>query len=195
MKIPDKFPALKAPKNGYEWVARGLAWRSDKPADFAIINNDVVNDVWCYCDGGDSVGMHNLYYVEEVLIARLPIEKQIVMAKDMVGKTFLWKNRDMVTIKSWHVTNERSYTKHSGMVVDEVTEFGVSVYVLDTDGAQYPVTCEHITEYVKPSYKEVVINKTYTAKVYADKIEVGCQTFPIAILSELLDLHKKLKES
>jgi len=36
------------------------------------------------------------------------------------------------------------------------------------------------------NFKEVKLNADYTAKVYADKVEVGCQTFPSSVLHDLL---------
>lgn len=45
----------------------------------------------------------------------------------------------------------------------------------------------------KPPHEIVELNKEYHAKVYKDKIEVGCQTFPIEILEKLQGAYDSLK--
>lgn len=47
-------------------------------------------------------------------------------------------------------------------------------------------------ELPKPKFVEVKLNSDYTAKVYKDKIEVGCQTFPISVLETLNETVKSL---
>lgn len=42
------------------------------------------------------------------------------------------------------------------------------------------------------SSEEVILNASYTAKVYADKVEVGCQTFPIDKIREIVKVSEKL---
>lgn len=44
----------------------------------------------------------------------------------------------------------------------------------------------------KPEFYEVVLNSEHTAKVYKDKVVVGCQTFSTSKLNELIDAHNKV---
>lgn len=41
-------------------------------------------------------------------------------------------------------------------------------------------------------YREVILSDSYTAKVYADKVKVGCQTFAINKIREILKASEKL---
>lgn len=43
-------------------------------------------------------------------------------------------------------------------------------------------------------FVEVELNSEYTAKVYKDKIEVGCQTFPITIIDKLAEASRKIQK-
>ena len=47
----------------------------------------------------------------------------------------------------------------------------------------------------KPDFSEVVLNKEYTAKVYKDKIVVGCQTFPVFIIDDLVLALKEMNSN
>lgn len=40
---------------------------------------------------------------------------------------------------------------------------------------------------------DVKLNASYTAVVSKDTVKVGCQTFPISVIKEILDASKKLK--
>jgi hypothetical protein len=41
------------------------------------------------------------------------------------------------------------------------------------------------------SYKSVELNGQYTAKIYKDRVEVGCQSFPIEKIKDILREHRK----
>jgi hypothetical protein len=53
----------------------------------------------------------------------------------------------------------------------------------------------HPLELCRPAaiHKSLVLNEQYTAEVYADKIKVGCQEFPIKTLYDLVALHKEIE--
>lgn len=44
---------------------------------------------------------------------------------------------------------------------------------------------KNFDSYLALKFVEVVLNKEHTAKVYKDKVVVGCQSFPISVLEEL----------
>jgi hypothetical protein len=44
-----------------------------------------------------------------------------------------------------------------------------------------------------PEYIEVKLNDSYTAKIYKNKIKVGCQEFPIEIVEKLKKALGELK--
>ncbi len=187
---PTNFDNLKTPKAGHQWVSRGKGWNNgSRPTTYAAFG---FMDRWEYYTNNTPMGYHDCEYAELVPIYIRPtLEEQITLAKSMVGKKYTWKNKEF-TAKSWHITNKASHTDHSGMVVEEVHQFGVCVYVLSVGNAQYAVLNEDLVEVIKPLYKEVTLNNTYNAKVYADKIEVGCQTFDINILEDLIKASKEI---
>lgn len=195
MKLPSKFPPLKEAPKGFRWADRGRGWTSNtSKTEIAFINAEIQNDEWEYYVNGATAGFDSYHYVELEAITRPSLEDQIDLAKEMVGKKYSWNGGREVTIKSWHVTNSPSHKNHGGLVVDEVLEFGVSVYLLTNENSQFPVLNKDLVEYVAPLYKEVRINASYSAKVYKDKIEVGCQTFDIDILEDLIKASREISE-
>lgn len=46
--------------------------------------------------------------------------------------------------------------------------------------------------FYKSDYIKVVLNQEHTAKVYQDKITVGCAEFPVKIIDELEKAHIKI---
>lgn len=50
----------------------------------------------------------------------------------------------------------------------------------------------YIAPFAKPNLVSVVLNSSHTAKVTKDNIEVGCQTFPISVLDELVKARDSL---
>jgi hypothetical protein len=46
-----------------------------------------------------------------------------------------------------------------------------------------------------PKFKEMKISKDYTAKVYADRIEVGCQTITMVNFEKLQKLVKEIRSN
>lgn len=192
MKLPNNLPPLKKAPKGYEWTYRGTNWNSGQNSltEIAFVDPSVKGNDWMYYEKGGSCGFEEYHYVELTPIIRPSLEEQINLAKSMVGKTFLYKHEGKVTIEHWAISNEFSHLNHGIMVNDEINDFGVSIYVIDEYESQYPVLCGHLSEHI--NCIEVKLNETYNAKIYMDKIQVGCQTFPITILDELLKAHNKL---
>jgi hypothetical protein len=190
MKIPTYLPSIKEPRKGYKWVYRGQGWENNSTKANYATHSDTYG--WSYYDNNHPLGLSHKHYVELVK-DHSSLEEQIVLAKAMVGKTYKWRNDEPMVIESWHVTNSASHCDHGAMVVQEVISNDVCVYVV-ANYAQYPVTNQDLVEIIKPEFYELKLNKDYTAKVYEGKFTVGCQTFPISVLGELLNLHKKHKE-
>lgn len=51
---------------------------------------------------------------------------------------------------------------------------------------------ELIEKLESPDFKEVVLNKEWTAKVFKDKIVVGCQTFSPDVIKSLTEAYNSL---
>lgn len=189
MNPPTNLPKLKDPQPGYKWVYRGTGWYS-KCANYAWYNKSNYDD-WEYATNSGASGLDNTHYCEQVKDEPMTIEEQIVKAKSMIGKTYT-RNRVSGVVVTWHVTNTPSMSDHSVLVVEEVERNGICVYVRDERRRQIPVNCEDYLEVAKPEYISLKLNEDYTAKVYKDKLTVGCQTFPISILDDLKALHAQV---
>tara|TARA_R110000868_G_scaffold217413_1_gene467486 strand:- start:633 stop:1034 length:402 start_codon:yes stop_codon:yes gene_type:complete len=48
---------------------------------------------------------------------------------------------------------------------------------------------------LKPDFSEVKLNSEYSAKVYKDKIVVGCQTFSVGIIDDLVLALKEINSN
>jgi hypothetical protein len=51
---------------------------------------------------------------------------------------------------------------------------------------------KNFDSYLAPKFVEVVLNKEHTAKVYKDKVVVGCQNFPISVIGDLVRAREKI---
>lgn len=197
MKFPEHLPQLKEAPKGYEWVYRGTQWVNTKEAYIAFINI-VGEDVWYYTEDKKRANGYNFHYAElvecECGVVLNTLEEQIAFAKSAVGKTFTYNNGKPFVIKDWDVSRNKGDSLHSVSVWSEIDKNGICVYLLGEDKTRTPVLNKHLKEYKKPEFLELKLNDSYTAKVYDGKVEVGCQTFPISILGELLNLHKQLKQ-
>lgn len=117
----------------------------------------------------------------------MTIPQQVAFAKSIIGKTYQWKKTAPSKVVSVHVTINRDSQSQSQLVNEVVEDDGICVFITDHIGCTLPVKSYHFHEYVepKPDFIEVKLNDSYTAKVYLDKIVVGCQTFPIDTLDKL----------
>jgi len=193
MKLPDNLPPLKKAPNGKQWVYRGTGWMA-KDAYYAFLPRRHA-DGWDYAAteyGSNASGVYDYHYVELVDVSPSTLEGKIALAKEMVGKSYRIYNLT-ATVKSWHVINVIDHTTNSHLVANEVENNDVCVYVKDDHNREIPVGNPDYVLVVDPLYYSFELNSTYTAKVYKEKIEVGCQEFPISILEDLLKLHKNFK--
>lgn len=86
---------------------------------------------------------------------------------------------------SW-VHQMNGYVGKSGKIT-KISHNGVEI--LFPDGCEkydYPA---HVLVKVEAPIPEVKLNDNYTAKIYKNKVEVGCQEFPISKIREILKLH------
>ncbi len=195
MKIPKHLPRLREAPKGYQWVYRGTNWNSggDSTTEIAFSNSEHLEDGWSYHERGSACGFEDYHYVELEPITHSSLEEQITLAKSMVGKSYKWKGKKTQEVKSWAVTSNANWDIYSCLVCDEVCKNDVCVYVLFDDKGQIPVLNKDLEEIVKPISHKLRISSDYTAEVFIDRIEVGCQTIPIEIVEQLLELNKNLQ--
>jgi hypothetical protein len=120
------------------------------------------------------------------------IRKELEEARKLVGKTII---------------------HNDGFVKYDVGEVGLHIYKEPTEGISLSVQGEAKTrgycvyiiskngKYSNPykavevvqDFVDIVLNDQYSAKVYKDKVVVGCQTFTMDKVKEILDAGNKLK--
>lgn len=196
MKAPKEVPSPKTPDAGYEWVYRGMGWVNTAYECDYCTYRDYAGFNYYSAGNSKPAGYGDAHYFELVK-SKNTLEAKIEYAKELVGKKVYFTSQTTeITgkyyVDSWHVTNTKPSNLGEESLVDkELKANGVCVYVLLSSGVHVPVNSERLELDKTPEYKEVKLNSSYTAKVYKDKIEVGCQTFPVSILKELT---KALKE-
>ena len=130
------------------------------------------------------------YYVDQFELINTPLsmEEQIKLAKSYIGKTIMNAGWVVEKVNVVLFKDEASRLKiASGWVCDDIDENGFSV-VVSNDGYAYPV----MMAVIGPDSLTVKLNDNYSAKVFKDKLVVGCQTFPSSILYDLVEAHKSL---
>lgn len=191
MTFPTNLPEIRKAPKGKRWVYRGAGWTANSVL-YAWINTGR-SEAWNYSEyTSNASGVGHLHYAELVDDDRQTLEDKIELAKSMIGKKFMTESKTY-KVNGWSITNEACIVKHSGLVCDSVKENGVCVYFTTESKHQIPVDYKDLKEVVEPDHLEYSLNSMYDAKVYKDRIVVGCQTFPISILEDLLALHKELK--
>ena len=81
------------------------------------------------------------------------------------------------------------HDNQSNLTRAEYDKLGYSVYV-KYDSCRVPVDQVKLIEHI-----DVKLNKSYTAKVNAETITVGCQTFPVSILADLSKAVEQFKDN
>ena len=128
-------------------------------------------------------------------ISKLSVPAQLELAKKYVGKI----------VKCNHPDGNKSLIKLDDVTVHYIGGLSSSIYVnevVERDGicitmigcwssipflfAQIPV------EPPKPTTKILKLNASYDATITKDTVKVGCQTFPISIIEQILAESKKL---
>lgn len=177
MKIGDKVRCIKkdvAIVIGREYIINRIDTLNDKPTV-----------------GIEGRPVHE-YYADyfELIGSTLSIEEQIILAKSYIGKTVA-SGCIKYAISKVNVVLTESEAINLGIasyyVLDDISKNGFSVVVSDVSHANPVLSVELSIEFEK-----VKLNDSYTAEVFKDKLVVGCQTFPISILDELVKAHKSL---
>jgi hypothetical protein len=126
-------------------------------------------------------------WFEKVSNVTKSIDELISIAKSYIGKTVESDGeRFKVSDIDVYVSKTRA-TSSSTLVFDYFQKNGFCVAVV---GEYFTIPVDQVV-LAKDSI-EVPLNDTYNANVYKDKIVVGCQTFPISILDELVAAHNSL---
>ena len=136
---------------------------------FILVKNDIGNFEEYKC--------HRFELVESSLPS---IEEQIKLAKSFIGKRVASGTIDDIASEIFvHVKSPNT----SYDVKDFYRIHGYCVAV------RYGC-CESPVVNLKllPEFKELKLNDNHTAKIFKDRVEVGCQTFPIKVIRELAKL-------
>lgn len=166
-------------------------------------------DIWTYPRTSDkhnltsywygSIGS-DLYYVKESFAKKnnlmkndYSLDKELADAKNKVeklnSKKYVCTSNPKLKFKwSYQIVD---YAKSSCQVGSYMKHHNLDYcVVMECNGLHYlpeEVTIEKI-----PTCQEVKLNDNYTAKVFKDRIEVGCQKFPLSILDELITAKNKI---
>ena len=129
--------------------------------------------------------------VHEQILAELKLE-----VGDIVEITHKVPDRNLGWNNDWNPEMDKSVGKQ-GVVIAEPKAAGVRVEI---EGIAYSFTgYNYPAQSIKfiskgPKFKEMKISKDYTAKVYADRIEVGCQTITMENFEKLQKLVAEIKK-
>ena len=120
------------------------------------------------------------------------IQNEIDDAQKFVGKKVKFSNRNLVNlfvVKSVDVffENDPCYSKKE-LIRQIIKSRGYCVYVTDNVGNAYPV------EEIVICKNMVKLNDEYSAEIDGDKVKVGCQTFDIEKIREVLATYDCLKD-
>lgn len=119
----------------------------------------------------------------ELVDSALTIEQKIALAESIIGKEVSYLDSKVGNAKTWDIVRKGVGASYA---VNRVTERdGYCVTIRLASDLIYPV--EELT-IVVPEFKEHKLNDTYTAKIYDDRVEVGCQTFTKDTIKQLAKL-------
>jgi len=150
--------------------------------------------------GGDDV-IHDGNYFELVnKKAVMTIQEQILESLDLkvgdiVKVTHSVPSFHLGWVATWNAKIMDRVVGKEGVVKSVSGAIGVGID-FDSEGINGFVFPAQTIEFVKraPEYKKMKISKDYSAKVYADKIEVGCQTILITDFKKLQKLVNEMSK-
>lgn len=127
--------------------------------------------------------------IHEQILAELNLE-----VGNLVQITHRVPSRNLGWRNSWVPEMDKAIGRE-GIVQKLVDDEGVIVKI---DGVEMEMDYYYPAQSIKfiskgPKFKEMKISKDYTAKVYADRIEVGCQTITMDNFEKLQKLVKEVK--
>lgn len=112
------------------------------------------------------------------------VEEQLILANSLVGKSVSYMGGCCFKVNNVDVYFKGQ--KKSGSINEYLETHDICVAV---SGGVYTIPVELVE--IVPESIEVKLNEKHSAKVFKDKVAVGCQTFPITIID---DLKKALEE-
>lgn len=160
-KIGDKVRRLER----YWEDGCGITW---KLKDKVLTVTDVVYESLIFKETDDHK-WRSVYFelVEE------SFEDKIVKAYKLIGETVMYK---VITTEEF---------KHFTIRYIKIHENSIRLYNIDDNFIHYSSVV------TPPESITVELNKEYKAIVTKDTIQVGCQTFPISIIDELVKARKQ----
>lgn len=115
-------------------------------------------------------GDRSWYNVERfTLVENLTTDEKIALAESYVGKKVIYKN-ETIRITDWQLVKKG---ENSSFIVNENADKNGFCIAVRAGGRIFPV--EDVT-LASEIITNVELSSSYTAKVYADKVVVGCQT-------------------
>lgn len=118
------------------------------------------------------------------------IDTHFVKVDDVQGKTGMNFIEALKAAKNGKTIRRKCWYGHPGFILFN------NKLVLSSNGSSgfdYNDTHIEATDWESINeYIEVKLNSEYAAKIYKDKIVVGCQEFPISKLQELVEASKKV---
>jgi hypothetical protein len=125
--------------------------------------------------------------IHDQILAELKLE-----VGDVVEITHKVPSRNLGWYNEWNPKMDVAVGKR-GKVLSEPKEHGVKIEIDGMDEYYYPAqSIKFISK--APKFKEMKISKDYSAKVYADRIEVGCQTITMENFKKLQKLVAEVKK-
>ena len=129
----------------------------------------------------------------ELILDDATLEGQLQGCVDIIGKRveyFMDGELECDVVLSFQVVTKFENLKDYSDMVQDALQNAIAVVVLFGEmGMNIPYTA--VTR-IKEESITIKLNETYKAEVFKDKIVVGCQTFPINILDQLMDAYDKL---
>ena len=136
---------------------------------------------------------HEMFYEDRFELAELSMVEQIELARSYVGKTITWQSLTFVVKEVEVFVTESSVNKSSCYNIEYFKKHGFGVAVRGSLGSTtYTIPVTSVTFKSKAEYVDVQLNEKYAARIYKDKVVVGCQTFPTSILETLTKAHFNL---
>lgn len=178
-KVGDKVRCISNNGGVYKYVTVGSEYTVMKIL-YVLQRIEVENDI----------GVVGDYDPECFELMTPDIHDQIQMAKNLKIGTLIARSDSVGTV--------RGKVSKVSVVIDR-TECGSSAceqyfdkhgFCVKVKFDAYAVPITMIT--VLPQVKELKLNDSYTAVIHKDRVEVGCQTFPIEQVEEILKLSKEL---
>lgn len=166
------------------------------------------NDLWTWANGDNKKNLRSnwngtmqrdLYYVTVEYATKhnllYSLDAELADAKDKVGKLNSGEYTTNATVHdyvswSYDIVSRKTASNHT---LQFMNKHGIDHCVVMIVGAAQHIPSEVNVESI-PEFETVVLNSNHTAKVYKDRIEVGCQTFSLNILEELIQARAKMEK-